>query len=81
MKTGNQVQMCVKLDVSVSEQLSMEAMVTGKPKNRIINDGVLMYTNIARMRRDYFLGAITDDDLLRWVKLGGFGKVTDGGRV
>lgn len=80
MKKGNQEQVCVKLDGSVYEQLLLEAMVTGKPKNRIINDGVLIYTNIARMRREFFLGAITEGDLLKWLEIAAFGKVTDGGR-
>ena len=80
MRKGNQEQVCVKLDGSVYEQLLLEAMVTGKPKNRIINDGVLIYANIARMRRDFLLGTISEKDLLRWLKVGAFGKVTDGGR-
>lgn len=81
MKSGNQEQVCLKLDGSVYEQLLIEAMVTGKPKNRIINDGVLIYTNIARLRREFHKCAISENELLEWMKTAAFGKVADGGRV
>lgn len=80
MKTGNQVQLCVKLDVSVSEQLSLESMVTGKPKNRIINDGVLFYTNIARLRRMFVMDDIDADNLLAWLYDDAFTIVSRGGK-
>lgn len=81
MRKGNQEQICVKLDTSVSAQLALEHMVSGKPKNRIINEGVLLYANIARIGRDYMRGAVTQEEMLVWLLTNAIGMVRKGGRV
>lgn len=80
MRKGNQVQMCVKLDVTVSELLSMVAMVTAKPKNRIINEGVILYCNLTVLRREYMNGNLSDKEAILWLKHGVFQTIDKGGK-
>lgn len=68
MISGCQFQISVKLDRGIYEQLSLESGVSYKPKNRIINDAIFMYTSIARMAREYELGQLTDVDICAFMR-------------
>lgn len=76
MRSGHQEQMCVKLDLSVGLQLSNESMVSGKAKNRIINEGVLLYCNIARLYREYKKQTASAEEVCAWLYDSAF-KVVD----
>lgn len=66
MKSGNQEQMCVKLDRSVLSALELECGVSGIPKNRVINRALVAYTQLIDVTRDYKAGIATQDEFVKW---------------
>lgn len=66
MKSGNQEQICVKLDKSVQTILELEHGVSGLPKNRVINRALIGYFLGIDMARSYKAGEISKDRFLNW---------------
>lgn len=66
MKSGNQEQICVKLDKSVLAMLELEQGVSGLPKNRVINRALVAYCQGIDMARSYKAGVISKDGFLNW---------------
>lgn len=66
MKSGNQEQICVKLDKSVLAMLELELGVSGLPKNRVINRALVAYCQGIDMARSYKAGVISKDGFLKW---------------
>lgn len=66
MKSGNQEQICVKLDRSVLAALELEHGVSALPRNRIINRSLVAYTQAIDMVRSYKAGMISTDGFINW---------------
>lgn len=66
MKSGNQEQICVKLDRSVLAALELEHGVSTLPRNRIINRSLVAYTQAIDMVRSYKSGIISTDGFINW---------------
>lgn len=66
MKSGNQEQICVKLDKSVLAVLELEQGASGLPKNRVINRALVAYCQGIDMARSYKAGVISKDGFLNW---------------
>lgn len=66
MKSGNQEQICVKLDKSVLASLELELGVSGLPRNRIINRALVAYTQVIDMARGYKAGLYTEGFYRDW---------------
>lgn len=69
MKSGNQEQICVKLDRSVLAALELEQGVRGLPRNRIINRAVQAYTFAIDAAREYKSGVMSKDEYVNWFLL------------
>lgn len=66
MRSGNQEQICVKLDRSVLSILELEHGVSGMPRNRIINRALVAYCQGIDMARSYKAGEISKDGFINW---------------
>lgn len=66
MKSGNQEQICVKLDKSVLAALELEHGVSGMPRNRIINRALVAYTQALDISRSYKAGIVSKDGFVNW---------------
>lgn len=66
MKSGNQEQICVKLDRSVLAALTLEQGVSGLTRNRIINRAILAYTMAIDHARAGKAGEISRDSYIKW---------------
>lgn len=67
MKSGNQEQICVKLDKSVLASLELEYGVSGLPRNRIINRALVAYAQVIDMARGYKAGLYTEGFYRDWL--------------
>lgn len=66
MKSGNQEQLCLKLDKSVLSALELECGVSGMPRNRVINRALVAYTQLIDMTRSYKAGILTEQQFGTW---------------
>lgn len=66
MKSGNQEQICVKLDKSVLASLELEHGVSGLPRNRIINRALVAYTQLLGMARECEAGEYPEGFYRNW---------------
>lgn len=66
MRSGNQEQICVKLDRSVLSALELECGVSGIPRNRVINRALVAYTQLIDMTRSYKAGVLTEQQFNTW---------------
>lgn len=73
MKSGNQEQICVKLDMSVLASLELECGISGLPRNRIVNRALIAYTLLIDETRSYKNGLVSKDNLIKWF-LGRYSK-------
>ena len=67
MKSGNQEQICVKLDRSVLAALELEHGVSGLPRNRIINRALVAYTQVIDMARGCKAELYTEGFYRDWI--------------
>lgn len=66
MKSGNQEQICLKLDRSVLSALELECGVSGLARNRVINRALVAYTQLIDMTRKYKAGELTEQQFCTW---------------
>lgn len=66
MKSGNQEQICVKLDKSVLSALELECGISGITRNRVINRALVAYTQLIDMTRSYKAGILTEKQFNTW---------------
>lgn len=69
MKSGNQEQICVKLDKSVLCALELECGLSGLPRNRVINRALIAYTQLINMTRSYKDESLPEYRFVKWFLL------------
>lgn len=69
MKSGNQEQICVKLDRDVFARLELETGVGGIARNRLINRSIVAYTILLDTARSYKAGIVSEHEFDAWFKV------------
>ena len=66
MKTGNQEQICVKLDRNAVSLLELECGVSAMPRNRVINRAIAAYCGAIDIARGMKNGSYTAEKTDAW---------------